>query len=199
MARAFAEIPPDLRSVLAKRRKARSLPLSRFFQPLKPDSGRVLVDPHHSLRWWIRPAAKETGSTCHTGGGASWLDPTDWSSFPQAVAEFHPGKHKPAKSGSCQSARGPFSTVGLTQAHRAGPPVTTTHMTQCQTQHNIPAIRETAGAAVHAAVTTTVTTKALAVVGVAKIAGPARIIHRIALRNSAPRGHVRHADPLRSN
>jgi len=30
-----------------------------------------------------------------SGGGASWIVPTWWSSFPQAVAEFHPGINKP--------------------------------------------------------------------------------------------------------
>ena len=30
-----------------------------------------------------------------SGGGASWIVPTWWSSFPQAVAKFHPGTNKP--------------------------------------------------------------------------------------------------------
>ena len=47
------------------------------------------------------------------------------------------------------------SKCGFSKSLCAGLPETMTPLTPCQTKHNIPAIRETVGAAVHAAVRTT--------------------------------------------
>lgn len=68
---------------------------SRFFQPLKPYSGRMLVDPRCSEGAGIDRRPRKPEPLVSRAAALAGVIPTGWSSFPQAVAELRPGTNKP--------------------------------------------------------------------------------------------------------
>lgn len=127
---------------------------------------------------------KETGSICLAGGGASRSVPTQGEFLSASRCGASHGTKKPGLSDHAGQHEGLPASPGFHNTHRAGPPATMTQVTPCQTQHNIPASRETVGAAVHAAVK--IATNNNRMTAVAANVAPARAA-------SAPRSSARKA------
>ena len=145
-------------------RKVVASAASRFFQPLKPHSGRVPFDPRCSESAGIDRRQRKPDPPVSRAAAQAGLIRQDGVPFRKPLRCPIPAP----KSRFCQVHAGQHEVLpapaGFLEIRRAGPPATMTPLTPCRTQHNNPNNRETAGAAVHAAVKTVPATNRITVV-----------------------------------